>query len=83
MGRLDWEKANRNEAVAKREPRKTSRRKRKATAITKYRWPGQSNFLQMESAYKTRCVYCQQAIDAGDQALWKKGVGMKHLDCER
>lgn len=40
-------------------------------------------WVPLTNKFNATCHNCQEEIDQGENILWKKGVGVKHMECEK
>lgn len=41
-----------------------------------------SDWIKIKTKFANKCKTCLDKIDVDEMALWKKGEGIKHLDCK-
>ncbi len=37
-----------------------------------------TDWIMIEAKFPNKCILCNEQIDIGDTAYWKKGEGLKH-----
>lgn len=40
-----------------------------------------SEWIKIENRFFANCIECNKNIEAGEDCLWMKGLGIKHLEC--
>ncbi len=41
------------------------------------------SWIPLTNKYHAKCKNCGEDIDVGEKILWKKGLGVKHIKCEK